>query len=679
MSQIKVMSRELANRIAAGEVIERPSSVVKELVENAIDSGASRISVNIEKSGSKLISVSDNGCGMDNEDALLSLETHGTSKIKDDSDLLTIGTLGFRGEAIPSIASVSRFSLKTRRKEDREGTMLEVEAGVLKNSSPYGGAAGTTVEVRDLFFNVPARKKFLKSPATEEHHIEEVMINLALGHWEQGFELRIDRRVSFSSAGSKDQKLRIMELFGRSFIKNLLPVDYRENNLVITGFIAVPGFTRPARREQRVFVNRRAVESMAVWRGIRDGYGTLDKESGRFPPVILNISIPGEELDVNVHPAKREVRFKSEYFVTRCVSAAVSAALRRNLQSGGIPDDEAPARNAPQIPDMPLEHILDAAMVSYGVKDRVQEEFFNDAPDITSPADSSAAQENPPDDSPEPAPEPAPAAEKYTVKARPTEPYVPEKDPLDDILPPPAKGSLSETLKMPIPADGSVAVRQPDGPRLCGGRMPHPYLDFPEHPDFTGNWPTEVLGIWMDSYIICNSNSGMVIVDQHAAHERILFEKITRAAKDNAGTSQLLLIPRSLELRSSEHRLMFKCKEVFEKLGFEYEDAGGTTILISAVPADLAPVCRPVEEMIPDMLEELLTSQNSSSIPVDLDAVARAACHNAIRANDRLTLQEAAKLIEEMRNCTQGTMCPHGRPTMITITKFELEKRFKRR
>ncbi len=665
------MSRELANRIAAGEVIERPSSVVKELVENAIDSGASRISVTIEKSGSKLISVSDNGCGMDNEDALLSLETHGTSKIKDDTDLLTIGTLGFRGEAIPSIASVSRFSLKTRRKEDREGTMVEVEAGILKNTAPYGGAAGTTVEVRDLFFNVPARKKFLKSPATEEHHIEEAMVNLALGHWEQGFELRIDRRVSFSSAGSKDQKLRIMELFGRSFIKNLLPVDYRENNLVITGFIAVPGFTRPARREQRVFVNRRAVESMAVWRGIRDGYGTLDRESGRFPPVILNISIPGEELDVNVHPAKREVRFKSEYFVTRCVSAAVSAALRRNMQEGFDSDDDEPVKNAPQIPDMPLEHILDAAMISYGVKDRVQQEFFA-AEDDENPAEQVS-------DIPETVPSPQPETEKYTVKARQTEPYVPEKDPLDDILPPPEKGSLSETLKMPLPADGSVAVRQPDEPRLCGGRMPHPYLDFPEHPDFTGNWPTEVLGIWMDSYILCNSNSGMVIVDQHAAHERILFEKITRAAKDNAGTSQLLLIPRSLELRSSEHRLMFRCKEVFEKLGFEYEDAGGATILISAVPADLAPVCRPVEEMIPDMLEELLTSQNSSSIPVDLDAVARAACHNAIRANDRLTLQEAARLIEEMRNCVQGTMCPHGRPTMITITRFELEKRFKRR
>ena len=355
------MSRELANRIAAGEVVERPSSVVKELVENAIDSGASRISVTIDKSGSKLISVTDNGCGMDSEDALLALETHGTSKLTDDADLMAIGTLGFRGEAIPSIASVSRFTLKTRRKEDREGTKIEVEAGILKSNAPTGGAAGTTVEVRDLFFNVPARKKFLKSPATEEHHIEEVMVNLALGHWEQSFELRVDRKISFSSAGSQDQNLRIMELFGRSFAKNLLPVDYRENNVVITGFIAAPGFTRPARREQRVFINRRAVESTAVWRGIREGYGTLDYESGRFPPVILNISIPSEELDVNVHPAKREVRFKSEYSVTRCVSAAVSAALKRNMQM----PESTPEENITGSSGISIDNILDAAMVNY--------------------------------------------------------------------------------------------------------------------------------------------------------------------------------------------------------------------------------------------------------------------------------------------------------------------------
>ena len=680
MSLIKVMSRELANRIAAGEVIERPSSVVKELVENAIDSGASRISVTIEKSGSRLISVSDNGCGMDNEDALLCLETHGTSKIQDDTDLLTVGTLGFRGEAIPSIASVSRFTLKTRRKEDRAGTRLEVEAGVLKSESPYGGAAGTTVEVRDLFYNVPARKKFLKSAATEEHHVEDVMVNLALGHWEQSFELRVDRRVSFSSAGSQDQKLRIMELFGRSFIKNLLPVDYRENNLVITGFVAVPGFTRPARREQRIFVNRRAVESLAVWRGIRDGYGTLDRESGRFPPVILNITIPGDELDVNVHPAKREVRFKSEYFITRCVSAAVSAALRRNMQEGFVEED---SENAPQIPDMPLEHILDAAMVSYGVKDQVQEEFFKDEPEKQEQPAGTPVQEpeSPEVDAPaEPEPDvisdaPAEAApEKYTVEARFVPPADPEEKPAD-------YSDIPDMYKNIVrPSDGSVPVRQSGPSTYSDWRPPETFLDFPPpNHNFTGNWPTEVLGIWHNSYILCNSPGGMVIVDQHAAHERILFEKILDAARDCTGCSQLLLIPQSLELRSSEHRLLCKNKEVFEKLGFDFEDAGGSTILISAIPSGLAPVCRPVEDMIPDMLEELLMRQTSSTVAVNLDAVARAACHNAIRAHDPLTLREAARLIEELRLCRQGTMCPHGRPTMITVTAMELEKRFKRR
>ncbi|MBQ4315482.1 MAG: DNA mismatch repair endonuclease MutL, partial [Lentisphaeria bacterium] len=337
MGNIKVMSRELANRIAAGEVVERPGSVVKELVENAIDSGADRIRVTIEKAGSRLIQVTDNGCGMDEEDALLAFEEHGTSKLVDDSQLLAVGTLGFRGEAIPSIASVSRFTLKTRRHDADSGVKVTVDAGVLVSTQPDGSPAGTTVEVRDLFYNVPARKKFLKSPATEEHHIEEAMLNLALGHYEQAFELRIDRRVSFNSAGAGTPEMRIRELFGRSFSNNMLPVSHRENGMTVSGFIASPGFTRPGRREQRIFVNRRAIESQAIYRGIKDGYGTLNTESGRYPPVILYLTIPSGEVDVNVHPAKREVRFSSEYSVTRCIANAVSSALRRQAEE--LPDD----------------------------------------------------------------------------------------------------------------------------------------------------------------------------------------------------------------------------------------------------------------------------------------------------------------------------------------------------
>jgi len=326
MSKIKVMSEMLSNRIAAGEVIERPASVVKELVENSIDAGATFIDVEIERAGSRLIAVTDNGCGMDEEDALLSLEQHGTSKLLDESDLDHILTLGFRGEALPSIASVSRFTLQTRTADNPVGVKISSDGGSKAVPVPVGTPVGTRIEVRDLFFNLPARKKFLKSAATEEHHIEEMLSLLAIGHPETGFQLRIDNRIAFRSPAGEKIEFRLRELFGKSFVEKMLFLEHTEGDIHISGCIAAPGFTRPSRKEQKVFINSRAVEALAVYRGIKEGYSTL-AEQGRYNPVILFLEMPPEELDVNVHPAKREVRFKSEYVVSRAVTAAVSAAL----------------------------------------------------------------------------------------------------------------------------------------------------------------------------------------------------------------------------------------------------------------------------------------------------------------------------------------------------------------
>ena len=645
------MSRELANRIAAGEVVERPGSVVKELVENSLDAGADRIAVTIEKSGIRLIKVTDNGCGMDEEDAVLAFEEHGTSKLADDKDLLSIGTLGFRGEAIPSIASVSRFTLKTRRRSAEAGVKVTVDAGSMISTLPDGCASGTTVEVRDLFYNVPARKKFLKTPATEEHHVEEVMMNLALGHYEQSFELRIDRRISFSSSGSPTPELRIRELFGRSFANNLLPVEHRENNMTVSGFIASPGFTRSGRREQRTFVNRRAVESQAIYRGIRDGYGTLSQESGRFPPAVLYIDIPPEEVDVNVHPAKKEVRFKSEYAVTRCIANAVSSALRRTAQEeirdfGNESNAVSTLDN-----DIAIENIIGAAMVKYDVKKTEQQQLaFDDTTQENILSDQEGKsffhEELPQETAPE-----------ETGNADP----VPDKVPF-------FAGAYNKTEQ-----------QQPKTERIGLSRPYIPSASRPESAVFSGNWPTSVLGIWSDTYILCNSSEGLVIVDQHAAHERILYEKITSQVQDGSCASQMLLVPCSIELRNSEFRMLMNNREIFEKLGFEFEQAGGNTVLLSSIPLALAPVCRNPEDLIPEMIEELLMKQNTVSIPVDPDAAARAACHNAVRAHDVLTLREAEILIEDLKKCQQGTMCPHGRPTMITITPSELEKRFHRK
>ena len=265
MGKIKVMSTALSNRIAAGEVIERPASVVKELVENSIDAGSTFISVEIERAGSKLIAVTDNGCGMDAEDALLSLEQHGTSKLLSEEDLEHIITLGFRGEALPSIASVSRFSMQTRMADAAEGIKICCHGGENLNTIPCGGPTGTRIEVCDLFFNLPARKKFLKSAATEEHHIEEIMIMLAIAHPEIGFRLQIDNRIAFHTPSSSSQEFRLRELFGKSFTDKMLFFEHIENGMHISGCVAAPGFTRPSRRDQRVFINFRPVEAQAVY------------------------------------------------------------------------------------------------------------------------------------------------------------------------------------------------------------------------------------------------------------------------------------------------------------------------------------------------------------------------------------------------------------------------------
>ncbi|MBQ7207426.1 MAG: DNA mismatch repair endonuclease MutL [Lentisphaeria bacterium] len=622
MGKIRVMDSDLANRIAAGEVIERPASVVKELAENALDAGAKRIFVAVERAGTRLILVRDDGCGMSDEDAMLSLQPHGTSKLTTAEDLDNIRTLGFRGEALPSIASVSRFSLTTREPGAAAGIRIVRGDDGSISGRPEGGPAGTAVEVRDLFYNTPARKKFLKSPGTEEHHIEETVLTLALGHPETGFELKIDNRTAFSLAADSTPEVRIRELFGRNFSANLFRLDHRENGLRITGFVASPGFTRPSRKEQRIFVNARAVDSPAVWRGIRDGFGTLAPESGRFPPAVIFIEMDPGEVDVNVHPAKREVRFRSEFAVTRAVAAAVGNALRGSGEKPPLPAAEPDVSSLPLSGKVPLSNIIDAAMVRYHAR---QEE---------------AALPLPP----------------------PSQPEAPEED--------------------PVPAGEEAKTPSADVLTLTDrGRDQAPYAPraaIPETPVFGGDWPETVLGVYDGTYIVCPGRDGLILVDQHAAHERILFEKIVAEAEKGSAASQKLLLPRPLELSRSQADYLLRNRKLFADLGFDLEPAGGGTVLIDSIPAGFSD-CRPPEEIIPEMLEELIECSELRHGTADLAAAARAACKAAVKAHDPRDREEMEKLLASLRGCRQGTLCPHGRPTMITLSKRELERRFGRK
>ena len=659
MSKIKVMSEQLSNRIAAGEVIERPASVVKELVENAIDAGARRVRIEIERAGSRLIAVSDDGCGMDGDDAMLSLEPHGTSKLLSEDDIDNIVTLGFRGEALPSIASIS-LTLTTRTAGQLEGTQIVVEGGKLIDAGPCGGGVGTTIRVRDLFFNTPARKKFLKADATEAHHIEEAVLALAIPRPEVAFELVMDGRSVFHSPAAENAAPRLREFFGRVYADSLWPVSHRENGMEITGYIASPGFTRNSRREQRTFVNGRAVESLAIYRGIRDGYATL-AESGRFPPAILFLVMSPLDVDVNVHPAKREVRFKHEYAVSRAIAAAVGNALKRTREAG----PPAGAEGLPLSGQIPLRMVLDSAAVQYEPRRSEQPVM----PEIIPPAPGQPSAEEyettPPPQAATPPAGLSPADSAVSSESRP-EPA--ENDlyvsPAPDYPPVPNEnaGFLTDTAPGTEPeAAAALAVRSK--------------FDYPDIP-FNGEWPTGIIGVLDDTYLLASGKTGLILIDQHAAHERIMFERLLDAARHGAA-SQALLLPQTLELPQTMASLLLRNRKIFEAVGFDVEPLGSNTVMLNAVPAAL-PSSRELTVMIPDMLQELLDNLEHK-LPVELEYVARAACRAAVKAHDALPRQAAEELLSQLGECRQGTLCPHGRPTMITITLREIEKRFARR
>ena len=655
MSKIKVMSTALSNRIAAGEVIERPASVVKELVENSIDAGSTFITVEIERAGSRLIAVTDNGCGMDSEDARLSLEQHGTSKLLSEEDLEHIITLGFRGEALPSIASVSRFVMQTRTADAPEGTRICCDGGEKIEITPCGGPVGTRIEVSELFFNLPARKKFLKSAATEEHHIEEIMIMLAIAHPEIGFRLQIDNRIAFHTPPSSTQEYRLRELFGKSFTDKMLFFEHIENGMHISGCVAAPGFTRPSRRDQRIFINFRPVEAQAVYRGIKEGYATL-AEPGRYNPVVLFIDMPPEELDVNVHPAKREVRFKSEYVISRAVASAVSAALRKTRET---PVDGVAAEQ-PLSGKLPLSLILDAAEIRYQVSSQVQNPldglYFDHAETLRE------VEKNPP----------APAISKPEAKAEtvkisfPDEPAPapePVPEPESEVQPPPEPAPAVEASQGEIPVVPSL--------RGDAARM------WEKPASFSGNWPDEILGVLDNTYILASSDTGLVLIDQHAAHERVMFEKLLDEAKNAAVIQQTLLLPEIIDLPRQEVSMVMGCRNIFERFGFDIESAGGNTIMLNAIPQNFGK-CRDIAGFFGDMLSELKENSDLKSAVMP-ERIARAACRAAVKAHDPLNMQAMTKLLADLKQCRQGTLCPHGRPTMITLSYKEIEKRFQRK
>lgn len=611
MSQIRILSDSLANRIAAGEVIERPASVVKELVENSLDAGATRIAVKITQGGQRLIQVSDDGCGMGREDAMLCIEPHATSKIQNEADIERISTLGFRGEALPSIASVSRFQLQTRVPDEMSGTEVLVENGALRDVRDCGCPEGTIVRIEHLFAAVPGRRKFLQSPPTEEGHIHESVLMQAFGNPEVAFELTMNGREAVRANRAPDLGTRIAMLLGRDVFSAMIEVDYEEAGIQVSGYIARPGLTRSSRREQRLFVNGRPAAANTVYYGIRDAYHTMVMK-GRYPPVVLRIQLDPERVDVNVHPAKREVRFREAHLVGKVVTAAVGRALRELAGESGAPVP---------VPSGPFAG-GGASFPAFEFGSTIEQQRLplNTFPPLTS----APAGQNGQDTSP-----------------------VPDaiEDPTGASQPPPPAPVVSSDGTSPSAATRSeiTALR--------------------------------VLGRLGDHYLVAEGSNGLVLVDQHAAHERVLFEQLLATARGKPGLQQQLLLPVTIDLTPDDAGLLRTHVERFQKLGFCLEPFGGNTFLITAVPSRFPE--ENVTGLVRDILDDLREGAEPSAKAGEI-RIAQAACRHAVRVNDPLTDEEIARLLEDLARAEMPYTCPHGRPVMINITFAELLKRFGR-
>jgi DNA mismatch repair protein MutL len=593
MSRIQLLPEEVASQVAAGEVIERPASVVKELVENSIDARARRIEVLIRRGGSSAIRVVDDGIGMDRDDALLCLERHATSKIRTGADLARISTLGFRGEALPSIASVSRFRLTTREPGALVGTDIIVAGGRIETVRDGGDAPGTQIEVRSLFFNLPARRKFLRAENTEASHVEHQIHLQAIGNPDIGFVFINDTRTVYQLPPAASLMERIRDLCGPDLAAELIEIKAGDiGGLRIRGFIGKPGVSRSTRAQQIVFLNGRAVENSMMNFALREGYHTALMK-GQYPVTFLFIEMDPADVDVNVHPAKREVRFRDG----PAVRDAVVQAVRTSIDSGRPAWSQTfstPAPAAPQIaPPPPLASAIEPATL---IPEREQ------------------------------------IALRHDWSALPiTPPSFPE----------PAR-----------PAQHDTAA--------------------PRDEDF------RILGVLGKLYVLMENADGLVLVDQHAAHERILFEELRRRMEEQGVPAQRLLMPLTIEVSPRDADWLAQNSATLHKMGLGIEPFGDRTFKIDTLPQFIR-AADPLQ-LVRDIIDELReVSVHASRLRLGEDVIATTVCRHAVKANDYLREPELVRLIQDLLRCELPYCCPHGRPTMIQISYGELERKFGRK
>jgi DNA mismatch repair protein MutL len=682
MNRIHLLSEQVANQIAAGEVIERPASVVKELVENALDAQAERLTVEIGAGGRSLIRVTDDGLGMSRDDALLCLERHATSKIQKAEDLAAIGTMGFRGEALPSIASVSRLSLTTRERDQPAATATQViiHGGRIHEVREAGSPPGTSVEVRNLFYNLPARRKFLRTEETETAHIQHYLTLAALAYPTVAFNFIRDNRLVWqlpavrtgdtTAARLTGLRERMRALFGGEdeflavdFSADLPDSDESDRSdephpsasvlspgasstarhppssfFHLWGYLGAPGVSRATRQDQHLFVNRRPIENRGLNFALLEGYHTALMK-GRYPVCCLFLEMAPAGVDVNIHPAKREVKFHREREVRQLVMQAIRATLLRYHAQGpqAVASGQWPVASGP-----PAKGSAEGDAAKGGVGS-------NEAEWAT----------------PSQLPLAAPAGPPLGVSAEPlfrpattpvSPPLVSRAAPAPPPEPPPSGPGLKPEPPVPVAVPNAPAPSQP----VAGL-----------------NIPLRVLGVIGNLYVVMESDRGLVLLDQHAAHERVLFEQMLQRLEQGNAPCQRLLLPETMELSARDAQFVRELLPVLTRLGLGVSEFGERTFLLDGLP----PVVQPgnARRFVLDVLDELKASGESiNSMRLSEHVVAKTVCRHAVKAHDPLTASEVQNLLRELRQCAMPYTCPHGRPTMIEMSYRELEKKFGR-
>jgi DNA mismatch repair protein MutL len=601
MGRIRLLSDAVASQVAAGEVVERPASVVKELIENSIDADARNIEILIRRGGISLVRVVDDGCGMDRDDALLSLERHATSKIRSAADLQAVETLGFRGEALPSIASVSRFRLTTREPSGIAGTEIVVNGGKIEIVRDGGEAPGTQVEVRSLFFNVPARRKFLRSENTESRNIEHQIHLQAIGHPQIAFTLLRDGRLVFQLPATTTLSDRIRDLYGAELLKRLVRLhSAAPRKIQIHGFVGQAGLSRQTRAQLLIFVNGRAIESGLITSAIREGYHTALMK-GQYPVTFLFLDLDPAAVDVNVHPSKREVRFRDPNAVREAIVRCIQQTLERRRAEWQEKFRAPPAGQS----------IRGTASVSSEIAGTV-------------------------------VPRELPQLEReFALHGQKT-----------------VELSVAPREKIPI------ASREDLG--WVGARSTPVQQQF------------QIIGVLNKLYVLMENADGLVLVDQHAAHERILFEELRRRMEEQGVPSQKLLLSQIFDLPPRDADWVERNMSILQKMGIGIESFGPNTFKIDSVPVFLN-ASDPAQFMRKVIDDLKIASSTSSEMRLGEDMIAKTVCRHAVKANDPLRYPEVEKLIRDLLDCDLPYCCPHGRPTMIQISLAELEKKFGRK